>query len=132
MTEYPMTNGEIPDDPARERESPDERSPNWAGGRCGGGGALGPCWLCRRETAPDATYALIRHCDAAELSLDFPKERLRGMRPFGTVQEFAEKDGRSVATIGRTRWLRFAGVGLEEARRVLGEATSPTGPLVRI
>ena len=95
------------------------------------GGHARPAWLFTRESDPTATYALLCEDDDCKFTLDFPKERLALMRPFGKALEIKEENGRSIVPVGSRRYLRFEGLAPDDAGPILQRAKSSLGPFVR-
>ncbi len=96
------------------------------------GGHAAPCYVFERSSEPDAAYAILSEPDPVVLTLDFPTERLKLMRPFGAELAIEEKAGKALVPVQSRRYLRFDGLTPLEAGAVLQRAKSSAGPRVQI
>jgi hypothetical protein len=96
--------------------APIREIPGVAGGRV-------KAFLFQRPAQPDDSYVVL-WAKEGELSLKLPvsPERLTVMRPFGVQLPLAEQGDAAVVVVGSRRYLRLAGIGTEQAIRILAAA----------
>jgi len=77
-------------------------------------------FLFQRASQPNDTYVVL-WANRGELSLTLPvpPERLTVMRPFGTQVTFEKSQSGVAVPVGSRRYLRLAGMGAEQAIRML-------------
>ncbi len=77
----------------------------------------------RRPTRPNDTYVLIWDVKGqTDLLLPVAPNRLKTMRPLGTLLPVRTQDGQTVVSVGSRRYLVFNGMGVDQVSRLIHQA----------